>query len=71
MSETCKNCEAWKDAHEVSTRLIRELRDTLRAAEGRNEALHGIIRLHDGLAKDRRETAKRRSSVEGRLCAFW
>ena len=68
---TCKNCESWKDAHEVSSRLIRELRDTLRAAEARNETLHGIIRLHDGVAEDRRAAAKRRSAVVDGRCVFW
>lgn len=68
---TCKNCESWKDAHEVSSRLIRELRDTVRAAEARNASLHGVIRLHDGLERDRRAYAKRRSAVVDGWCMFW
>ena len=59
------------DDHELCERQYDELLFTLRRAEERNEVLHGIIRLHDGLAGDRREAAKRRSLVVGNLCCFW
>lgn len=63
---TCMDC----DDHEDCERKYADLLKTLRAAEARNEVLCGVIRLRDGLERDRLEAMKRPVPV-GRIRAFW